>query len=269
MAACYKKLMSRRSQDLRLATVDAECRECFMEARCWPGSTAATATVTADCVSVKRLPALSPGELLWRIGAEFNALYLVRHGAIKVFESDLTGGERVLQFAFAGDLLGLEALALGHHESNAVALSESMICRLAWPPAASTAAHDAALTERLLRRASVQLRQRSRATRLADPDASVRGFLQELAAHLGREERVGDHVWLRQRLPMSRLEIGQYLGYAEETVCRSMRRLQSNGELEVSGRTLLIKKTAAATAATAATVTAAAPVRARARALSA
>ena len=51
---------------------------------------------------------------------------------------------------------------------------------------------------------------------------------------------------------MSRLEIGQYLGYAEETVCRSMRRLQSNGELEVSGRTLLLRKLPAGSVASAA-----------------
>ena len=239
--------MAHRIHALRLATAPADCRNCFMEARCWEGSEAG-----GGSVPVRRMPTLNPGELLWRSGGEFNALYLVRHGAIKVYEVDLGGVERVLQFAFAGDLLGLEALAVGHHESTAVALGESMICRLAWPPAASAPAHDAALSERLLRRASAQLRQRARATRLTDPDASVRGFLQELAARLGREERVGDHVWLRQRLPMSRLEIGQYLGYAEETVCRSMRRLQSNGELEVSGRTLVIKKATGVTAAAAA-----------------
>jgi len=167
-----------------------------------------------------------------------------RSGAIKVFETDAAGEERVLQFAFAGDLLGLEALAAARYESTAVALGETMVCRLAWPPVTEGPTHELALHERLLRRASIQLRQRMRATRLADPDASVRGFLHEMAARIGREERIGDQLWIRQRLPMSRLEIGQYLGYAEETVCRSMRRLQSNGELEVSGRALLMKKPA-------------------------
>jgi CRP-like cAMP-binding protein len=70
----------------------------------------------------------------------------------------------------------------------------------------------------------------------------VRNFLHEMADRIGREEHFGDHLCLRLRLPMSRLEIGQYLGYAEETVCRSMRRLQRQGEIEVSGRTLLLKK---------------------------
>lgn len=225
--------MGPKHNALRLATATANCDCCFMESHCWPGNDAHGGEVI-----VKREPTLMPANVLWREGAAFNGLYFVRSGAIKVYEIDLSGEERIMQFAFAGDLLGLEALAAGRHENSAVALTETMLCKLPWPPPAD----DRALLERLLRRASVQLKQRARATRLADPDASVRNFLHEVAGHIGREERVGEHVWIRQRLPMSRLEIGQYLGYAEETVCRSMRRLQANGELEVSGRTLLLKK---------------------------
>jgi CRP/FNR family transcriptional regulator len=77
--------------------------------------------------------------------------------------------------------------------------------------------------------------------RLADPDLSVQRFLRELAVRIGREEPSGSTPAIRIRLPMSRMEIGQYLGYAEETVCRSMHRLRRQGEIEVSGRTLLLK----------------------------
>jgi CRP/FNR family transcriptional regulator len=230
-----------------------------MELRCWPES-----QPRSGAVPVEREPTLAAGSSLWRHGATFDGLYLVRSGGVKVFEVDASGEERVLQFAFAGDMLGLDALADAHHENSAVALVETMVCRMAWPPLEATAhaaaqngapngfhigagngAHHVtgspALLHRLLQRASTLLRQRTRATHLADPDASVRSFLHEMAERIGREERFGDQKCLRLRLPMSRLEIGQYLGYAEETVCRSMRRLQRQGEIEVSGRTLLLK----------------------------
>ena len=181
----------------------------------------ATATASCDCCFMESRcwPGTEPhsGDVIVKREPTLlpaNVLYLVRSGAI-----------------------------------TAVALIETMLCKLPWPPPAG----DAALQGRLLRRARVQLRQRARATRLADPDASECSFLQEIATRIGREERVGEHVWIRQRLPMSRLEIGRYLGYAAETACRSMRRLQSNGELEVSRRTLLLKKCLAATASGAAT----------------
>jgi len=211
------------------------CDHCFMEPRCWPES----AAVGADGMPVERQPALYPGSTLWRHGAAFSGLYIVRSGCIKVMETDETGGERVLSFAFAGDMIGLEALASGRHETTAVALTEAMVCFLAWPLRA--AGTEAALTLRLLQRASTLLLQRTRAVRLADPDQSVQRFLRDVAARIGREESSGALPAVRVRLPMSRMEIGQYLGYAEETVCRSMHRLRRQGEIEVSGRTLLMK----------------------------
>lgn len=185
---------------------------------------------------------LRAGASLWRQGAPFTSLYIVRSGAVKVRETDAGGAQRVLQFAFAGDLIGLESLASGQHHNDATALTETTVCRLDWPPR-DEAVPDAQLRERLLRRASTLLRGSQRAMRMADPDSSVRLFLHELATRIGREQHEGEARQVRLRLPMSRLEIGQYLGYAEETVCRSMRRLQRAGELQVSGRTLLLHAT--------------------------
>jgi len=235
--------MIRKNRTPAFRAESSRCDNCFMELRCWPESTPRTTPVP-----VEREPTLQPGSKLWRHGAVFDSLYIVRSGALKVHETDLTGEERVLQFAFAGDLVGMEALATGEHDNSATALAETMVCRLEWP-LRDEAALDLSLRDRLLRRASSLLRSRQHATRLADPDASVRLFLQEIAQRIGREESDGERRFVRLRLPMSRLEIGQYLGYAEETVCRSMRRLQRQGELQVSGRTLVLH--AGPTAATA------------------
>jgi CRP/FNR family transcriptional regulator len=237
----YKLSMIRKNRTLPFKAEALRCDNCFMELRCWPES-----HPRSTHVPVEREPTLLAGASLWRHGSPFASLYIVRSGAVKVHETDASGEERVLQFAFAGDLIGLESLASGHYDNNATTLSETMVCRLDWPPREEVVP-DAQLRERLLLRASTLLRGRQRATRMADPDASVRLFLHEVAARIGREEHEGESRHVRVRLPMSRLEIGQYLGYAEETVCRSMRRLQRAGELQVSGRTLLLHATGSAT----------------------
>ena len=241
--------MIRKNRTPALKAESSRCDNCFMELRCWPESTPRTTPVPVD-----REPTMQPGATLWRHGTAFDSLYIVRSGALKVHETDLTGEERVLQFAFAGDLVGMEALATGLHDNSATALSETMVCRLEWP-LRDEAAQDLALRDRLLKRASSLLRTRQHATRLADPDASVRLFLHEIAGRIGREESDGARKFVRLRLPMSRLEIGQYLGYAEETVCRSMRRLQRQGELQVSGRTLVLYVTTPAIAGNGVSVT--------------
>ena len=60
----------------------------------------------------------------------------------------------------------------------------------------------------------------------------------DLARRIGRRADSSGHAAIALRLPMSRREIGQYLGYAEETVCRSLRRLQRRGPVQVRGREL-------------------------------
>jgi CRP/FNR family transcriptional regulator, anaerobic regulatory protein len=235
------------------------CEHCFMEPRCWPEH-----APDGSAVHVERRPPIYPGTTLWRHGTAFTGLYMVRNGCIKVMETDETGGDRVLSFAFAGDMIGLEALASGRHETTAVALTEAMVCFLPWPLRGEAGA-EGALPLRLLQRASTLLQQRSRAIRLADPDLSVQRFLKEIAARIGRVEQSGGAPAIRLRLPMSRMEIGQYLGYAEETVCRSMHRLRRQGEIEVSGRTLLLKSKAGAPRSAALPALAAAPAPVRAR----
>lgn len=209
----------------------ADCGRCHMEKNCWPDDCAA-----AGGVSVERQPTVRDGTFLWRQGAPLRELMLVRHGCVKIYESAADGSERVLQFALPGDLLGLEALASGRHDSHAIALGDVLLCRIT--DSDDLELKSEGLQRRLLWRASALLRERTRAVRLADPDASLHGFLQELSQRIGRRNDQAHAAGIAVRLPMSRREIGQYLGYAEETVCRSLRRLQRRGLVQVRGRDL-------------------------------
>ena len=198
-----------------------------MEPRCWPDG------VPARCaLSTERLPPLSKGMALWRPGDEYTGSYLVRSGALKIVAVDASGDEQVLHFALPGDLIGLESMAQGKHDSLAVTLEESVLCRVRWPQPGTTS--DPPM--QLLLRASRNLRQRFGGGRHAEPLPAVRAFVHTIAQQIGREEHRGAARVTRVQLPMSRLEIGQYLGYSEETVCRALRRLHQLGELNVKGR---------------------------------
>jgi CRP/FNR family transcriptional regulator len=225
----------------RLSTAardSADCHRCPLELRCWPETDESDGSVP-----VIREPALRSGQLLWRPGDAFNGPVIVHSGCVMIFRTTPAGGERVTQFALPGDLIGLEALTRGQHEQYAQALGEVLCCRVRWSPGAM-AVQPPALTRRLLRRASRMLAGAQHRARHDDPIASVLEFLREIARRLGHEETAAGQRRLRMRLPMSRLDIGHYLGFAEETVCRAIRRLQDRGLIEARGRQISLLEAA-------------------------
>lgn len=175
------------------------------------------------------------GHFLWRPDDSFAGLRVVHSGCIMIFRMPPSGEEQVLQFALPGDLIGLEAFATGRHAHYAQALGETSCCRLRWPNGAAATDHPA-LSRRLLKRASQLLAQSHLQARSNDPIVAVLDFLRELSPRLGREVAVAGQRRVQMRLPMSRLDIGRYLGFAEETVCRAIRRLQTQGLIEARGR---------------------------------
>ena len=57
-------------------------------------------------------------------------VFTLRKGLVKLVRVTADGRERVVRVLFAGDVVGLEALATGRYDSQAVALSEVSLCRI-------------------------------------------------------------------------------------------------------------------------------------------
>jgi CRP/FNR family transcriptional regulator len=201
-----------------------------MEARCWPEM-----DFDVDPLPAVRESAVRSGDFLWRPGDAFGGPVIVHSGCVMVYRVSTGGEEEVLQFALPGDLIGLEALAAGRHELHARALGEVLCCRIPCSSAGS-AGDPPGLNRRLLWRASDIISRGQVRPRHEDPTGSVLGFLRDIGQRLGRAEETGGQRSLQVRLPMSRLDIGHYLGFAEETVCRAIRRLEEQGLIEARGR---------------------------------
>jgi CRP-like cAMP-binding protein len=57
-------------------------------------------------------------------------VFTLRKGLVKLVRVTADGRERVGRVLFPGDVVGLEALATGHFDNQAVALSEVSVCRI-------------------------------------------------------------------------------------------------------------------------------------------
>lgn len=71
-----------------------------------------------------------PGDTLYEALASALGVFTLRQGMVKLVRVSADGRERVVRVLVPGDVAGLEALATGHYDSQAVALSEVSLCRI-------------------------------------------------------------------------------------------------------------------------------------------
>jgi CRP/FNR family transcriptional regulator len=175
--------------------------------RCWQGDSAPGAGFL-----VRRVSPIDTGGILFRQGEAFVAPCIVTSGCIAVTELRADGSERIVAFRVAGEIVGLESWNHRTHRFGAHAVAASTLCRLRWH-AAGGAIRSTALLRALLAKATAQSADISMPwAGLAAVDR-VRAFVDDF-----RRRSNGS-------LPMTRAQMGQYLGLAEETVVRALKAL--------------------------------------------
>lgn len=70
------------------------------------------------------------GGLMYFEGDKALGVFTLRQGIVKLVRSTADGRERIIRVLRAGDVVGIEALATGHYDSEAVALNEVKVCRI-------------------------------------------------------------------------------------------------------------------------------------------
>ncbi len=178
---------------------------------------------------------LHTGEALFHEGSPATSIYFVRAGTFKSFATAEDGYEQVLGFSLRTELLGFDAVCMGHHPTAAIALEESSVYGLPVRDLFGLGRRIPALEQQLHRATSIAL---ARSLELADVMAAVSAevrlgrFLVQWSRRMagcGQSPR-------RFHLRMSRRDIASYLGVAHETVSRSFSALQSWRLLEVTNR---------------------------------
>jgi CRP/FNR family transcriptional regulator len=165
------------------------------------------------------------GQYLYRNGQPFHALYLVHAGFLKTCELSKDGREQVTGFRMRGDLLGVESIGLAVHTCDAVALEDSQIWELPYPPVLSACLHIPELQVRLSAALAEEIR-RDRSWMLTigtlPAEQRVAAFLLDLASRLARLGFSARHFILR----MGRADIASFLALKHETVSRALSHLE-------------------------------------------
>jgi CRP/FNR family transcriptional regulator len=228
---------------LELARLRRACTHCTMETLCLPVGRDAFSVRPQDSL-IRSDRSLGRGERLFRAGQALDAVYLVRDGALKTITLAKDGEEQVLGFHLPGEMLGLGALATGRHRSEAVSLTASRVCEVPFAELGQLAARAPSLQQQLLRvMGQGAARDQDHVEMLIRRQASERIAL--FVHGLQERYRQSGRSAVELVLPMSREEIGRFLGLALETVSRGFSRLQEDGVIAVSGRRVEILDAAA------------------------
>ncbi|SEI94574.1 CRP/FNR family transcriptional regulator, anaerobic regulatory protein [Frateuria terrea] len=178
---------------------------------------------------------LAPGQHAYRAGQSFHAIYLVHAGFLKTCELSEDGRERVTGFRMRGDLVGVESIGLAHYSCDVVALDDSEIWELPYPPVMHACLYMPELQSRLTAALAEEIRN-DRAWMLAlgtlSAEQRVAAFLLDMARRHLRLGFSARHFLLR----MGRADIASFLGLKHETVTRALTRLDRLQCIEVQRR---------------------------------
>lgn len=215
------------------------CRECALNALCIPHG------MTVDEIDkvnqmIERGRPLHRNDVVFEQGEKFDSIYAVRAGAIKVYSMSPSGEEQVIGFYLPGEIFGLDAIDENIHQCTAKALETSTICEIPYDRLQELSHEVPKLQSQMYRLLSREIRQDQNLQLLLSKmsaEERLSSFLLNLAVRY-QQRRLSPEAF---RLPMSRADIGNYLGLAVETVSRAFTRMQENGVIAVDQREVRIR----------------------------
>ncbi|NQD37904.1 fumarate/nitrate reduction transcriptional regulator Fnr [Permianibacter sp. IMCC34836] len=214
------------------------CQQCSISQLCLPVSLAEAEVEHLDSI-IKRNRPLQRGEHMFRAGDSFQSLYAIRSGSLKTYTVSPDGEEQITGFHLAGEVIGLDAVYKQSHPSFAMALETTMVCELPFEQLEELSGSIPGLRQQLLKVMSREILEDQELLLLLNKknaEERLAAFLINLSTRYARRGRSAQ----RFLLPMTRGDIGNYLGLTIETVSRLFTRYQKAELIQAQGKEVSI-----------------------------
>ena len=163
-------------------------------------------------------------------------VYKVEAGNVCIYKMLQDGRRQVIDFAFPGDLIGLGAV--GEHLTNAQAISRTRLRPIPVKALHRAVGEDSRLGLKLLEILSYDLQASQELIVTLGQRSAEERFASFLQALSRRNQRNGENP-SEFVLPMTRTDIGDFLGLTIETVSRTFTKLKSIGLIEIDQGTTI------------------------------
>jgi CRP-like cAMP-binding protein len=169
-------------------------------------------------------------EFVFLEGDPATHLYRVETGAIALYKAAADGRRQIVGFAYPGDLIGLGSQ--GEHVMNAQAVKPTRLRCVSIGTLHHSAAKDPALGFKLYEALARELAATRDLMLTTGQRSAMERVVSFLLAFSRRSARNGQDP-LEFELPMTRGDIGDFLGLTIETVSRSFSKLKALGLIEL------------------------------------
>ncbi len=221
----------------RIAHKPIACTNCGVYELCY--SVGGDTDLSMLDTIVKSRKPIKRGEYLYQTGKPFRSIYAIRWGSIKTSILTDDGRVQVTGFHVQGKVLGLDAIGTSQYNCEATALEATAVCEIPFSRIEELSKEFPDLQYKMMKIMGQEiLDNRELMLLLGKMNAEERmaAYLLSMSQHF---ERSGVSA-TQFNLSMSRSDIGNYLGMAEETVCRILTRFQGEGLITTQRRKITL-----------------------------
>lgn len=179
-------------------------------------------------------------QYLHHAGAPLESLYVINSGFLRTSISDSVGREQITGFSMTGELVGLDAIGAGNYLCDSIALEDSSVCGIRFSDLEELGRNLPALQHHFHRAMGAEItRDHGIMLLLGAMSAEERViiFLLNISARFSARGYSGTYF----RLPMTRRDIGSYLGLKLETVSRIFSHLNNIQLISINHKSIEIK----------------------------
>ena len=210
------------------------CTNCRLNRYCLPAALNKSNIKQLEAI-VEHNCSYEKGDHLYRQKANFKSVYVVRSGSFKSYAFHYNGKGWVNGFFFPGEIIGMDGISDRSHINAVQALEHASVCEIPFSKLESLSLQIPDLQHHLFALMGKEItNDREFHNLLSSYTAEERTahFLINLSS---RYERVSLSPF-RLLLPMTRGDIGEYLGLSLETISRMFGKLHRKGLIAVNNR---------------------------------
>ncbi|MBQ0806430.1 MAG: fumarate/nitrate reduction transcriptional regulator Fnr [Porticoccus sp.] len=210
---------------------ETNCGDCRMNALCLPLALQTNEVAQLDEIIQRGRP-LQKDRHIYNAGEEFKSVFAVRSGSIKSYTVSNDGQEQVTGFHLPGEIFGMDGIAHNHYTNSALAMETAAVCEIPFSRLQELSIAIPSLQNHFFQLMSKEITNDQHLITLLSKNSAeerVATLLLSISNRNLRRKLSG----ARFRLPMSRADIGNYLGLTVETVSRVFGRFQKQDLLRV------------------------------------